>query len=116
MRKVKIVILNWCLRKLWNAVTSDSFLKIEVKSDGTGRVVEGSELLNKTHVLELASEARTILALPLYTKLTKSMKFTSNEMMYEKSKTIDDMIFGKALLWTLEVIDEKLKLLARVIK
>jgi hypothetical protein len=111
MKKFKMAILNWCMKHIWNAITEDSFMKIDAAN---GTVIIGNNLLPEVETIELASEARTIVKLPIFKKINESLKYTANEMLYQKSKTIDDIIFAKAVLWILEVQEEKYKNIGKI--
>lgn len=99
------------MKHIWNAVTEDSFIKTDVIN---GKILIGAEELPEVEVQELASEARTILKLPIYKKINESLKWTANEMLYNKSTCYDDIIFAKAALWILEVQNEKYKNIAKI--
>ena len=81
-----------------------------------GNIYEGKNKMPDSQVIELASEARAIESFPLYKKIMDSMRWTANEAMYQKSKTIDDIIFSKAILYTLEVIEAKISNIAKTRK
>ena len=110
-------ILNWLLKDLFNAVTEDSFLEIRFKNkEGTvGDILQGGKPLNGAEVAELSSQARVITKrFSVWRKLVDSMTWKANERMYWKAQNHEDMIFGKAVLWTLEVMEAKLENMARL--
>ena len=111
MKWLKLAILNWCLKDLWKAPTEESYLKVD-QVRGTILLLDdenskNGEALSKADVDEYISEARTINRLPLFKKVNESMRNVAKNMIFNKSKTIDDIIAGKMVLWTLEVIDKK---------
>jgi hypothetical protein len=46
--------------------------------------------------------------------LTKDMRFHACDMMYNQSKTVEDMVFGKAVLWCIDVMEKKLNNISNV--
>ena len=96
---------------MFNAVTEESFLQVRFrnKEKTTGEIFEGKDMLDASETLNLASQARSIRQFRVWTKLVKSMQYTANEKLFMGSQTTDDMIFAKAVLWTLKVMDEKLE-------
>ena len=111
MKRIKLYILNWCMKHIWNAITEDAYLRID---SFNGKIFAGGKMLPDVEVNELASEANTILKFPLHKKILDSMKTVANEMMFKNSKNYDEVLFGKAVLWVLEVQEEKYKNIAKI--
>jgi len=111
LKRLKNSVLNYLLKHLYCAIISEDFLQIKFldKQKKTGVLIEGGEELTRAHTVNLASEARTIRQLEIYRKVMQSMKYCATEALFLRSKTTDDMIFGKAMLYTLDVLDTKLK-------
>lgn len=109
MKKIKIIILNRLIKHLYNGITEDDILT----QKGTNLVVGGSPLSNQA-VQTLKSDAEWIKNMELWKLMTKCMKYEANKMMYEKSTNCDDMIFGKAVLWTIDVMEKKVNKIAKL--
>lgn len=62
----------------------------------------------------LAADADTILRSKVWNLLLSDMIRVSEKHMFVKSKNETDLIFGKALLYNLEVMDKKLKHLTKL--
>lgn len=45
--------------------------------------------------------------------VTDDMKYLANKTMFEKSKSFDDMMFGKAMLYVIDILIKKIKNLAK---
>lgn len=116
MRRWKVALANKLLEYLFKAPTENSFLHIEyTNTEKTkGRIYVGKELLTEAESHNLAVEARTILKLGAYNKLRGSLQETAQEMLFNKAKTVDDMLFAKAILYTLDVLNTKLKNLSKL--
>jgi hypothetical protein len=55
----------------------------------------------------LKAEARFLKESPLFSQLLKDMKYSANYQMYNNSSKDDDIIFGKAVLWAVDIIEKK---------
>ena len=122
LKSLKRRLANWCLRKLFNAVTEDSFLQIKFGKvrDSKGRtlsegvIIVGNKELPLQETRAYAAEARALLALNIYKKVFESMKWTANEMIYQKSKNADDLLASKMALYTLDVLEKKFENIAKL--
>lgn len=103
MNKIKLKLFNYLMKNLFNTVTEDQILKIY-----NNKVTIGNVELSEKDVRGLKSEAITIQSLPLWQYLTGSMKYIANKRMYNDSKSIEDLIAGKMILFTLEVMEKKI--------
>lgn len=45
----------------------------------------------------------------IWNVLRRELQLAANERMFDKSQTIEDIVFGKAMLYNLDLIDKKLK-------
>lgn len=109
MSNLKLKILNWCLRHLFNSITEEDVLRFN------GRVfIVGDRVLPNADSYDIISGADGIKRSYVWQLLVKDMKNISNKMMYEKSKSEDDMIFGKACLYVISVLENKLDNLSKI--
>jgi len=63
--------------------------------------------LEETKVL--AADARYILKTSLWGKLTAEVRSRATDRLVNKSLVIDDMVYAKAMLYTLDVLEEKVR-------
>lgn len=115
MKKLKMMLLNFVLKYLFNGVCEHDFLRIQVQGS-TGRIFEGKQELPTDFVKELASQARSVQKYAILQKLFDSLKKESAERMVNKSKLVEDMIFNKATLYTIDMLEKKLNLIACLYK
>jgi len=109
MNKIKIKLLNWIVRNLFNGITDDDILHHD------GQILYlGKNQLSLKDVKEISNGAKVIKEMYTWQLISNELKRTANQIMYEKSKDIDDMIFGKVILYVIDVIDKKLDKLARL--
>ena len=97
-------IINYILKDLFCALTDEDVITI-VGQD----VFMGGNKLDKKVVDKYSTEASKILNSPLFAPLTNKMKSEANKVMFEKSKNDDDMIFGKAMLHSINLLEGFLK-------
>ena len=109
MNNLKLNILNWCLKHLFNSITEKDILKW----NGKGFIVD-NKMLPDTDSYDIISGADAIKRSYVWQLLVKDMKNVSNKMLYEKSISTDDMIFGKACLYTIDVLENKLDNLSKI--
>lgn len=116
-QNLKRRIANWCLRHLFNAITEDAFLQVQFFKSAkgeSGKIFVGNKELPLNEVKEFAVQARTLLKFNVYRRVTDSMKWTANEMMYQNSKNADDILAGKMVLYALDVLNKKLENIAKL--
>lgn len=105
-------ILNKLLSYLFNAVTEDDVLRW----DSQRKVFHvGDFTLPASDTKGLSEEAKYIMSTSVWSYLVKDMKHQANVRMYERSTNVDDLVFGKAMLWNLEILEKKLKNLSKLV-
>jgi len=109
MRKIKIRILNYLLRHLFNAITPD-----DVMVQMGENLIKNKNKVNQGEIDVLREEAKYILKSRIWEELQNRVKLAANERMYNKSKNFDDMYFGKAILYSADVYEKILKNLSKL--
>ena len=109
MKNLKIKLINWCLKHLFNSVTSNDVLVWNGKA-----FIVGDKVLPDADAYDIISGADGIKRSYVWQLLVKDLKHTSNKMMYEKSQGEDDMIFGKACLYIIDLLEKKLDNLSNI--
>lgn len=112
MNRIKVKVANYILKNLFNTITADDIL-VYNPNDKTFQVAD--KALPAGDRQDIISGARSIRNMYVWEMINKDMKYQSNKITYEKSENTDDMIFGKAILYSLDVIDKKLKSLSEII-
>jgi hypothetical protein len=102
-------LINYILKDLFCSLTDDDVLKIVGKD-----IYLGEDKLDTKIVDLYRSEAIKMLNSPLYKHLNNKMKNEANKIMFEKSKTEEDMIFGKAMLHSLSLQEGFLKIISKL--
>lgn len=102
-------ILTFVVKEMFNGVTDDDV----IRQDGTGLSYKG-ETLSKAEVSSFRADAQYILKCDLWDELYNSLRLAANKKMFEQAQTMEDMHFGKAMLWNVDVIKKKLEKLASI--
>ena len=111
MSKIKRWVLNKLLGHLFNAVTADDVIRLE-----KGKLKRGSKILPEKDAASIISGARALQTNRAFEEILKSLKLAANKRMYEKSKSDEDIVFGKATLWAVDVIERKVNNLSQINK
>lgn len=101
--------INFLVKKLYKFVTVDEVL-IQTKD---GFFVNGKRIETK-FIKELKGQAEIILGLEVYQLVRRELMEVANESMFTKSKNFDDMMFGKAMLFCLDLLHQKLTKLSKM--
>jgi hypothetical protein len=95
--------LNYITKALYNDVKKEDVL---VLKDGK-LCLNGKPISDETKK-SLANQAQTIMTMDVYKLLMDEMRVLSNKKIYYDSKTEYDIMFAKAILWTIDVLEKKL--------
>lgn len=116
MSNLKRKLQNWLLSKLFCVFTAEDFLQVKHtnREMTAGVVYFGKKPLEPRHAKELTIQAKTILQFEVFQKIESSMKWLASDMLYNKSKTAEDMIAGKMVLYTLDILRKKLEVIAKL--
>jgi hypothetical protein len=108
---MKKYIINFIAGKLFKLVTEDEFLRVDPK---TGNVHYRGTVLTKQSVESLAHEAKNIKSSELYKVMLNEMTFIANKKMFFDSTSETDILAGKMILWTLDVLSRKIDNISRL--
>jgi hypothetical protein len=109
MNRIKVIIANYLLKYLYNAITEDEILK----HNGKEFYVAGKKL-PEGDCRDIITGADAIQKMYTWKLIIKDIKFHANQDIFEKSQTIDDVIFGKSVLYVVDVIEKKLDKLSKL--
>jgi len=101
--------LNKVVKNLFNGVTEDDVLQQNGK-----QILKKGKPLSKAEVKAYSVEAQDILKTKVWEEIYNSLRLAANKKMYEDSTSFEDMYFGKAMLWNLNVIKKKLENLSKL--
>lgn len=98
MTRLKMRIINWCLKSLAKSITDVDVLDLTRLSPSDRQV--------------LSKNAQDIQEMTLWKRLMDEMENSARDTMFNKSKNEFDMIFGKACLYVVDIMRIKVKKLA----
>lgn len=104
MRWLRNKIIHKLTEHLLRPISPEDVLKPNKKGDimYRGRVLTGEEehaIANEAHALSHSRALKLILT---------DMEYLAQQTMFEKSKNYDEMLFGKAMLYNVDLIRKKI--------
>ena len=106
MKPLKIKILNFCLNHLFNAVTEDDYF---YENRENKKLMIGNIPASDQKLKNFKSDAQMMLHSELWTQMMKDLQYAANKKMFLDSRNMDDIVFGKAMLFCLDVMNKKVK-------
>lgn len=100
---------RFVLRNLFNAITEYDIIR-----QVGGKFVYRDAVLPNTKVRQLAEEARFLTNLDVLQVLLDDMRYVANKRIYMDSTNTDDIIFGKAMLYSIDVLQKKINNMANL--
>ena len=101
VKNLKRRFLNRSLKKLYNTISTDDVLQTR-----GNKLFVGDREISKEVLNNLKQEALLLKDMYLWEILTNHIKYLSNELMFSQSKNDDDIIFGKATLYNLQIQED----------
>lgn len=105
MKWLKRKLIKWVVRDLFNGVTEEDILNVKSKNQITFK----GKPLSKEQVEQLKNDAIAIQGSALWKLMSNDMKYLANKRMFETGETETDLIFGRVMLYWVDVVDTKLK-------
>lgn len=116
LKAIRTWVTNKLMRHICNALVFDELMEVSYRKDPKGNktvvIFVGDQMLNENEVKEFIAEARTIRKLNIWRKLLADMKSKATNDLVNRSKIVDDMVFAKAMLYTIDVLAKKVEQIA----
>lgn len=109
MKYIRKRFVLWTTKHLFNAITEDDVLRT---TDSGGIICRG-KVLSKEEIEALRSEAEFLRNSVTLKLLLDDMQYVANKTIYEKSTSFDDILFGKAQLFVIDVLKKKIRSLSK---
>ena len=103
------LFINWLVKDLFNAVSAEDILRITPQG-----VFYKRKQLSADSVEVILGGARYITDSVAWKMMLNEAKYMANQHMFEKSKSVDDIMFGKAMLYCIEILEKKLDHLSKL--
>lgn len=101
MKRFKFWLLNKVVQNLFKGVLVSDV--ISMSKDG--RLFLNGIQMADSEIRAIQEEAKFVQATRLWSIMTSTLAWQAQKRMFEKSKIYDDMFFGKASLYNLDVQD-----------
>jgi len=108
-KRLKRIFLHYLVKKLLKGITVDELLR----TGPNGSIICQGRILSKEDVDSIQQEAEYINNSVVMKLLLKDMKYLANQTMFEKSSSYDDMMFGKAMLYVIDILEKKISNLSK---
>jgi hypothetical protein len=114
LKKIKIKLFNFLLRNVYNLTTIDGLLEVRFtnKANGTGFIELDGVRLPENEERELVAQAKQMLRMKGRKLIRKHMCADATNRLVNKSQTIEDMVAGKVMLYTLDMEQQVLERIA----
>jgi hypothetical protein len=109
MSKLKLIAINWVVKNLLKSITEEDVLRPDKK----GGIIYRGRTLSKEMCDRLQDEAEMLENSYTLKFILEDMEYLANKTMFEKSSKFDDLLFGKAMLYTIDVLKKKIHNLAK---
>ena len=95
---------------MFKAVTQEEILT----TAGNGKVLLlDGEQISQEELKNLSNEAKVIESTMVYKIITNTLRLQASRKMFEESKSWEDMIAGKMMLYSIGVIENIIKILSK---
>jgi hypothetical protein len=101
--------INLLVHHLFNAVTEKDILQMK----GRDIYFQGQKI-SKENALKLKADAKIWGDSMLWQVLSIEAKSAANKRMFDRAVTIEDIIAGKMMLYSIDIIEQKLAQLTRL--
>ena len=98
-------LIHFITSHLFNGITKDDILQVKSKDV---IIYKGKEL-NGEQKLDLRRDAEQFGKSVIWKLLSDDAKYQANLRMFEQSTDIQGMMFGKAVLFAIDVIDKRIE-------
>ena len=96
--------LNELVHNLFNGITEDDVMRFK-----DGKLVMRNKEITKEEIEVIRRDAEVFKDSVIWNVLKRELQLAANERMFDYAREVDDMMFGKAMLYNLDLIDKKLK-------
>lgn len=108
MKYIKHRLFLWLVKDLFCGLLESDILT-EVK----GKMRYRGKTLSPDEAEQIKTDAQRFKDSLIWKMLSDEVRWNANYIMYTQSKDFDGMIFGKAALWAVDVLDKVIARLSR---
>lgn len=107
MGAIRAWVSQFIFRRLFNGVTERDVLR-----ERGGRLFRRGHQLTDEQERGIISEAESLSQSPLLALLLDELRLAANDNIFNKSSSVGDLVAPKAVLWTVDVLEKKVRALA----
>ena len=108
MIMLKRFLLKIIVKHLLKGILEEDVLRMSSR----GRIIYRGKELSQEDTLIIKAQAEVLSESRVLKLILKDIEFLAQKMMFEKSQSYKDMEFGKAILYTVDMIEKKIRNLA----
>src|SRR5690348_16740978 len=101
-------ILNFILKHLFASVTLDDIVSVDPR---TNEIRIDGVLITANELRQMKAEIKALEGFRIWHVISSSTKNKAEEFLFTKAKVIDDMNFGKAMLFNLDLQNSIMKVI-----
>lgn len=102
--------INFLVHHLFRGIVEEDILHISK----TGGIVYKGQKLDRESKEAIASQAKQIDDMFIWKILLDEMTYRAEEKMFTKSESYDGMLFGKAMLYNINILKQRIKYLKNI--
>lgn len=102
--------INWLARNLLRSITVEDLLRIDPNN---GKIVCKGKYVSPELQSLIKDEAEYIKNSTTFQLVMADMEYLAHQAMFTKSNTYDDMLFGKSMLYIVDILKKKISNLAK---
>ncbi len=93
-------IINYLLKNLLNAVTLQDIIRSDQK---TGAIYVDDKVMSLDDIKQCKAEIKAMEGFKVWKLMSETTKSLAEEKLFNQAKTLEDMNFGKAMLYNLSL-------------
>lgn len=114
MTFLKKKLLNYLTNKLLHSISEEDILSLVKTSNGQGYYLLGGKKISKQQLTHLKQDAAIIKEMEMWKILNATLTANAHKMMFINSKSFEDVISGKLMLYNLDVQNKIINTLSQI--
>lgn len=108
-KRLRKYLVHFVVRNLLQSITEEELLRV----NKNGKMMCRGKVVTREMQDQIQVEAEYIKNSITFKLIMDDMKYLANETMFTKSSKFDDMLFGKAMLYVIDLLIKKINNLAK---
>ncbi len=107
--KLQRYFINWIIKDLFNTVDEDDIIRVV-----NGNMYFRGKLLKQEEAQAIKEDAERFKNSKIWYFLRKELLYHANQSIVVKSKTLDDILAGKVLIFLEKIVSDKVRTLSKL--